>query len=103
MIFGVFFREDIFCLSDQNFRILYFYIEGSTFWFKNITGWFDLGLASFLKSSIRLLRLSKKPDRSELWLSIKISFLGILAIGLIGFVVKLLANFIMSSFPMGGA
>ena len=60
----------------------------------------DLGLVSFLKSSGRLLRLAKKPDRSELWLSIKICLLGIIAIGLIGFVIKLLAGFVVSSFPV---
>jgi len=62
----------------------------------------NLRLGSFLKSCIRLLRLAKKPDRSELWLSVKICFIGVLAIGLIGFVIKLLASFIVSSFPAAG-
>jgi len=56
-----------------------------------------------LKSCARLLRLAKKPGREELWLSVKICFIGILAIGLIGFVIKLLASFIGSSLPVGGA
>jgi len=43
------------------------------------------------------LKLAVKPGRSELWLSIKISLLGIGAIGLVGFVIKLL------SFAVGGA
>jgi preprotein translocase subunit Sss1 len=43
------------------------------------------------------LKLAVKPGREELWLSIKISFLGIGAVGLIGFVIKLL------SFALGGA
>jgi preprotein translocase subunit Sss1 len=43
------------------------------------------------------LKLAVKPGRSELWLSIKISLLGIGAIGLVGFVIKLL------SFAAGGA
>jgi len=54
----------------------------------------DLGLLSFLRSCGRLLRLAKKPDRGELWLSTKISFLGMMLIGGIGFVINLLANFI---------
>jgi len=45
----------------------------------------------------RTLRLAVKPGREELWLSIKISLLGIGAIGLIGFVIKLL------SYAIGGA
>jgi protein translocase SEC61 complex gamma subunit len=38
------------------------------------------------------LKLSAKPDREELWLSIKISLLGIGAVGLIGFVIRLLST-----------
>jgi len=41
---------------------------------------------------MRLLQLSKKPGKSELWLSIKICFLGITLIGLIGFIIKILST-----------
>jgi protein translocase SEC61 complex gamma subunit len=51
-----------------------------------------MGLRSFLDQCARTLRLAIKPGRSELWLSIKICFLGIGAIGLVGFVIKLLAS-----------
>ena len=44
----------------------------------------------------RTLKLAVKPGREELWLSIKISLLGIGAVGLIGFVIKLL------SYAIGG-
>lgn len=50
-----------------------------------------MGLKSFLKSASRLLRLSTKPGRSELWLSVKICLLGIIAIGGVGFVIKLIS------------
>jgi len=50
-----------------------------------------MGLRSFLARCARTLKLAVKPGKSELWLSIKICFLGISAIGLIGFVIKLLA------------
>ncbi|KPV63739.1 MAG: preprotein translocase subunit SecE [Candidatus Bathyarchaeota archaeon BA2] len=50
-----------------------------------------MGLRSFLKSSARLLRLAKKPGRSELWLSIKICFLGTAAIGGVGFIIRLIS------------
>ena len=43
------------------------------------------------------IKVSSKTGRTELWLSIKISLLGIGAIGLVGFVIKLL------SFAVGGA
>jgi len=50
-----------------------------------------LGLRSFLKSCSRLLRLATKPGRSELWLSIKICLLGTIAIGGVGFIIKLIS------------
>lgn len=51
-----------------------------------------MGLRSFLSQCARTLKLAVKPGKSELWLSIKICFLGIGAVGLIGFVIKLLAS-----------
>ena len=51
-----------------------------------------MGLKSFLKSTSRMLKLAKKPGRDELWLSVKICFLGIILIGVIGFIIKLLAG-----------
>jgi len=51
-----------------------------------------MGLRSFLARCARTLKLAVKPGKSELWLSIKICFLGIGAIGLVGFVIKLLSS-----------
>jgi protein translocase SEC61 complex gamma subunit len=57
-----------------------------------------MGLRSFLQSASRMLKLAVKPGRSELWLSIKICFLGILVLGVVGFVIKLVAG-ILAGFP----
>ena len=38
------------------------------------------------------MKLATKPERPELWLSIKISLLGIGAVGLIGFVIRMMAS-----------
>jgi preprotein translocase subunit Sss1 len=43
------------------------------------------------------LKLAVKPGGSELWLSVKICFLGIGAIGLIGFLIKLVATVLQPS------
>jgi protein translocase SEC61 complex gamma subunit len=51
-----------------------------------------MGLRSFLSQCARTLKLAVKPGKSELWLSIKICFLGIGVVGLIGFVIKLLTS-----------
>jgi len=50
-----------------------------------------MGVRSFLSQCARTLKLAVKPGRTELWLSIKISLLGIGAIGLIGFIIKILS------------
>lgn len=56
-----------------------------------------MGIKDWLSQAGRTLKLAVKPGREELWLSIKISLLGIGAVGLIGFVIKLL------SYATGGA
>lgn len=56
-----------------------------------------MGVRSFLSSARRLLRLATKPGRSELWLSIKICILGTALIGIIGFVIKLVATTLMGT------
>ncbi|MGA2767562.1 MAG: protein translocase SEC61 complex subunit gamma [Candidatus Bathyarchaeia archaeon] len=50
-----------------------------------------MGLRDFLSQCARTLRLAVKPGRSELWLSIKICLLGIAAIGLIGYIIKVIS------------
>ena len=50
-----------------------------------------LGIRSFLQSVSRLLKLATKPGRSEIWQSTKICFLGIAAVGVIGFLIKLIS------------
>jgi protein translocase SEC61 complex gamma subunit len=57
---------------------------------------------SFLKSASRLLRLATKPGRSELWLSIKVCFLGTLAIGGVGFIIKLISFALQGTAPAAG-
>jgi protein translocase SEC61 complex gamma subunit len=56
-----------------------------------------MGLKSWIAQAGRALKLAVKPGREELWLSIKISLLGIGIVGIIGFVIKLL------SYAIGGA
>jgi protein translocase SEC61 complex gamma subunit len=56
-----------------------------------------MGVRSFLTQCARTLKLAIKPGRSELWLSIKICIIGIGAIGLIGFVIRLISNALTTS------
>jgi protein translocase SEC61 complex gamma subunit len=48
-----------------------------------------MGIRDWLSQAARTLKLASKPDGEELKLSIKITVLGMGAIGLIGFVIKL--------------
>jgi len=58
-----------------------------------------MGLRSFLSSASRILKLAKKPGREELWLSVKICFLGVLVIGVLGYIIKLISGMLQG----GGA
>lgn len=51
-----------------------------------------MGLRSFLSQCARTLKLAVKPGKSELWLSIKICVLGLGVIGMLGFIIKMLAS-----------
>ena len=53
-----------------------------------------MGVKSWLTQAARTLKLAVKPGREELWLSIKISLLGIGAVGLIGYVTKIIAFYL---------
>jgi protein translocase SEC61 complex gamma subunit len=50
-----------------------------------------MGMKSWLTQAGRTLKLASKPGREELWLSIKISLLGIGIVGVIGYIIKLLS------------
>jgi protein transport protein SEC61 subunit gamma and related proteins len=49
-----------------------------------------LNFGEFIESSKRLLRVTTRPSRKELVMLIRLSFLGVLLVGGIGFVVKVL-------------
>ncbi|MCD6445963.1 protein translocase SEC61 complex subunit gamma [Candidatus Bathyarchaeota archaeon] len=55
-----------------------------------------MGLKSFLSQCARTLKLAVKPGKSELWLSIKICFIGIGIVGLIGYIINLIGGFLQS-------
>ena len=50
-----------------------------------------MGIKSWLQQAGRTLKLASKPGKEELWLSIKISLLGIGIVGVIGYIIKLLS------------
>ena len=47
-------------------------------------------IKSFIQEAIRVLKITKKPDTVEFKTIVKVSGLGILIIGLLGFVVQMI-------------
>ena len=58
---------------------------------------------SFFSSSKRLLRHTKLPTRRELSISTKMSAIGVVVIGIIGYVLSLLFNAIINAIQGIGA
>lgn len=56
--------------------------------------------ASFYKRAMRILRLAKKPDRSEVFLVIKITAAGMAILGLIAWVIRLVIFGVILQNPM---
>jgi protein translocase SEC61 complex gamma subunit len=56
-----------------------------------------MGLRSFLSSTRRLMKLAVKPRRDELWISIRICVLGVIVIGVLGYIIKIISSLIQGS------
>jgi protein translocase SEC61 complex gamma subunit len=56
-----------------------------------------MNLRAFLQECKRLIKVAVKPSRSELWLSIKVCFLGIALVGAIGFLIKLVSTVLQTA------
>ncbi len=53
-----------------------------------------MGLRDFLVSTRRLFHVTDRPTRDEYFLLLKISLLGLLFVGFIGFIVRILFLFV---------
>jgi protein translocase SEC61 complex gamma subunit len=53
-----------------------------------------MGIGSFIKESRRILKLSTKPSRSEMWMSTKVSLLAMFAVGMLSFIIQILMTII---------
>jgi len=53
-----------------------------------------VGLKNFIKNCVRVLKVTRKPSKEEYFASVKITGLGIILIGLIGFVIFLIFHFL---------
>jgi len=60
-----------------------------------------MGLRSFVEDVLRVIRVTRKPTRSEYWLLLRISIIGLTVLGLYGFLVLYLARVIAAAVGAG--
>jgi protein translocase SEC61 complex gamma subunit len=60
-----------------------------------------MGVGSFIRESIRVLKLATKPSRHEFWSSTKISLLAMVLVGLLSFIVQVLMTFVTANWGKG--
>lgn len=53
-----------------------------------------MNVSEFLDSTKRLIHVTTKPSRDELSLMVKISFLGVTIIGVLGYIIRVLFLFL---------
>lgn len=51
-----------------------------------------MGLSDFIRSIVQMLRLSKKSGRDEYMLYLKLTILGVAAVGIVGFIIKIISS-----------
>jgi len=51
-----------------------------------------MAISDSLRSLGRVLRLSRKPDGDEFKMSLKICFIGLIIVGVFGFIIQLIAS-----------
>ena len=52
----------------------------------------------FVADSVRLLKMAKKPSRQEIWIVIKVTFVGMTLLGLIGFIIQVVGQVFITQF-----
>lgn len=54
-----------------------------------------MNIGEFFTRSRRLLIHSKRPDRKEIWLTVRITAIGIFVVGLVGYIIHILFTVII--------
>ena len=56
-----------------------------------------MGLRSFIDDALRVMKVTRKPTRSEYWLLLRVCILGLTALGLYGFLILYLSTIIAAA------
>ncbi len=56
-------------------------------------------VATFWENTKRIVKLAKRPTRKEIWMQLKISFLGLIVVGLVAFFIRYIMFIVTGFFP----
>jgi protein translocase SEC61 complex gamma subunit len=59
-----------------------------------------MGVGDFINESRRILKLATKPTRKELWLSIRVSLLGMILVGILSFVIQIIMTLLTGNWGL---
>jgi protein translocase SEC61 complex gamma subunit len=55
-------------------------------------------VSEFWNNTKRIVQLSQRPSRQEIWMQFKLSMLGLFAVGAVGFFIRLIMIVVTASF-----
>ena len=59
-----------------------------------------MGVGDFINESRRILKLATKPNRKELWLSIRVSLLGMILVGILSFIIQIIMTLLTGNWGL---
>jgi protein translocase SEC61 complex gamma subunit len=59
-----------------------------------LVGWYKMGFISDIK---RLMKVSTKPDKEEIWLVVRVTVIGMGVLGFLGYIIKLTTDVITNA------
>ena len=57
----------------------------------------------FMSDISRLMKVATKPDRTEMWLVIRVTAIGMIGLGMLGFIIQIAGNIFSQSFLKSGS
>jgi protein translocase SEC61 complex gamma subunit len=58
-------------------------------------------VAEFYENTKRIVQLSQRPSRKEIWMQFKLSMLGLLVVGAVGYIIRLIMT-VVTTAAFGG-
>ncbi|MFX1319744.1 MAG: protein translocase SEC61 complex subunit gamma [Promethearchaeota archaeon] len=55
-------------------------------------------LTEFWENTKRIVQLSQRPSRNEIWMQFKLSMLGLFVVGAVGYIIRLIMTVVTTAF-----